>query len=172
MLEGKVVNLRPIKKEDLKYIQIWINDLEVQYYSQENYPVYFNPAVVKYIYDDGIKGKRYIFIMEDKSGEVVGEIWLYPIDFSRKIAELVIIIGKKDVRGKGYGRDAINIIKEYAFKNIGLNSIYLKVFSFNTRAIKCYMACGFTVVERNNRKVIRFGVKYDELIMQLKKDAH
>lgn len=172
MLEGKLVNLRLIRKDDLQYIQKWINDLEVQYYSQEKYPVYFNQALVKRIYSEGINGKRYIFIMEDKSGQVVGELWLYPIDFTKKIAELVIIIGRKDVRGKGYGRDAINTIKEYAFKNIGLKSIYLKVFSFNTRAIKCYKACGFAVIGRNSKKVTRFGIKYDELIMELKIDVH
>jgi len=172
MIDGKLVNLRLIRKDDLKHIQQWINDLEVQYYSQENYPVYFNAALVKKIYSEGINRRRYIFMIEDKNGEVVGELWLYPIDLSRKVAELVIIIGKKDARGKGYGKDAINTIKEYAFKTLGLNSIYLKVFAFNIRAIKCYKACGFNVVGRNSKKVVRFGVKYDELIMEVKKDVH
>jgi len=170
MLEGRIVNLRLIKKSDLKYIQSWINDLEVQYYSQEEYPLYFNSFVIKRIYDEGLKGKRYIFIIEDKSGRVIGELWLYPIDLNKKITELVIVIGRKDYRSKGCGRDAINTIKEFCFNGLKLEVIYLKVFSFNMRAINCYKYCGFKIIGTSPKKVSRFGVEYDELIMEVKRN--
>jgi len=168
MLRGKYVNIRPIQKSDLKYIKSWINDAEVQYYSQENYPFYFSNLLIKKIYSDAIKGRRLVFIIEDKNGQVIGELWLHPIDYKKKTTELVIVIGKKELRGKGYGRDAINTIKDYCFNTLKLNSIYLKVFSFNIRGIKCYKACGFKVIGKCDRKVNRFGVEYDELIMELK----
>lgn len=171
MLEGKLVNMRQIKKSDLNYIKEWINDLEVQYYSQEQYPMFYNWLLIKHIYGDGLKGRKNIFIMEDKSGNVIGELWLYPIDFVRRITELVIIIGKKDLRGKGYGKDAINTIKRYCFDRLKLEAIYLKVFSFNSRAINCYKACGFNVIGKGSKEVIRGGKKYYELIMEVRKDC-
>lgn len=169
VIRGSLTNLRPIKRSDLKYIQSWINDPEVQYYAQEEYPFYYSPWMVKYIYRDGINGRRMIFMIEDKNGNVIGELWLYPIDFKRKVAELVITIGKKELRGIGYGRDVINTAKKYCFGELGLESIYLKVFSFNSRAINCYKSCGFKAIGRIPQKVVRYGIKYDEIVMEVTK---
>lgn len=170
-IQGSMTNLRPIRKGDLKYIQSWINDPEVQYFAQEEYPYYFNQWLIRYIYNDGINGKRMIFIIEDKKGNVIGELWLYPIDYVKKVAELVITIGRKELRGKGYGKDVINTIKRYCFEELKLDSIYLKVFSFNTRAIRCYKACGFNTIGRIPHKVVRNGMKYDELVMETLKET-
>jgi RimJ/RimL family protein N-acetyltransferase len=169
MLEGKLVNLRPIEKRDLKYIKEWINDYEVQYYSQEQFPFYFNNWIIRNIYKDGIKGKKPIFIIEDKHSNVIGELWLESMNRNRGTTELVIIIGRNEYRSKGYGRDAINTIREFCFERLGLESIYLKVFSFNERAINCYKSCGFRIIGRGDKKVVRYGVQYDELVMELRK---
>jgi RimJ/RimL family protein N-acetyltransferase len=168
MLSGKLVNLRPIRRSDLKFISSWINDADVQYYSQEEYPCYFSPWVIKCIYSEGIKGKKYIFIIEDKAGNIIGEIWLDPIYLYNGSAELAIIIGRKEYRGRGYGKDVIDTVKKYCFKELNLNSILLKVFAFNIRAINCYKACGFKIIGRCKKNVTRNGAVYDELIMEVK----
>lgn len=170
LIQGSLTNLRPIRKGDLKYIESWINDPEVQYYAQEEYPFYFNSWLVRYIYNEGIKGNRLIFMIEDKEGNVIGELWLYPIDYNKKVSELVITIGRKNLRGKGYGKDVIDAVKKYCFEQLGINSIFLKVFSFNTRAINCYKSCGFKVIGRVPKKIIRYGMRYDELVMELRKN--
>lgn len=170
MLEGSLTTLRLIEKSDLKYIREWINDAEVQYYSQEQYPCFFDYWMVKAIYNDGIRRKKYIFIIEDKQKNIIGELWLNALDREKKTAELIIVIGTKEFRSRGYGRDAINTIKRFCFEDLGLKSIYLKVFEFNTRAINCYKSCGFRIIGRGKRKVIRSGIEYDELIMEVMKN--
>lgn len=169
VIQGSLTKLRPIRKNDLKHIQGWINDAEVQYYAQEEFPFYFNTWLIKYIYNDGINGKRKIFMIEDNKDNVIGELWLFPIDFTKKTTELVITIGRKELRGIGYGKDVINTIKKYCFNELLLERIYLKVFSFNVRAINCYKSCGFRISGKIPLKVSRYGVKYDELIMELHK---
>lgn len=169
VLEGRLTLLRPIRKSDLKHIESWINDMEVQYYAQEEYPFYFEPWLVKHMYGDGIKGKKQIYIIEDKFKNVIGELWLYPIDYVKRTAELIITIGKRELRGRGYGKDAINTIKKYCFENLKLESIYLKVFSFNSRAINCYKACGFKIIGKIPGKVVRYGTRFDEYIMEVKR---
>lgn len=170
MLEGNVTNLRLIEKGDLKYIKEWINDSEVQYYSQEQYPCFFDYWMVKAIYSDGIRRKKYIFIIEDKQGNIIGELWLNALDRERRTAELIIVIGRSESRGRGYGRDAIETVKKFCFNQLGLISVYLKVFAFNSRAINCYRSCGFKIIGKSKRKVSRYGVEYDELIMEVKKN--
>ncbi|MDI6618221.1 MAG: GNAT family protein [Clostridiales bacterium] len=170
VIKGEITNLRSIRKSDLNYIQKWINDLEVQFYAQEEYPFFYDPWFIKYMYNDGIKGKRLIFMIEDKDGDVIGELWLFPMDYIKKTTELVITIGKKELRGIGYGKDAINTAKKFCFNHLRFNSIYLKVFSFNIRAIRCYKSCGFKIVGIIRDRVIRNGMKYDEFVMELKKE--
>ncbi|KPU45288.1 putative acetyltransferase YhhY [Oxobacter pfennigii] len=170
MLKGKLVNIRWIKNSDLKYIFEWINDPEIQFFAQEDYPITFNQWHVRRIYSDGIKGKRYVFIIEDKTGYVIGELWLYPIDLRKKMAELVIVIGRKNFHGRGYGKDAINTIKKYCFEKLKLEAIYLKVFSFNRKAINCYLSCGFKTIGKGVKKVLRGDRYFEELIMELRKE--
>lgn len=171
MLEGNLTRLRLIEKDDLKYIREWINDPEVQYYSQEQYPSFFDYWMVKAIYSDGIKRKIYIFIIEDKQKNIIGELWINALDRKRRTAELIIVIGRREFRSRGYGRDAIETIKKFCFDELSLKSIYLKVFEFNTRAINCYKACGFKIIGKGNRKVIRAGIEYNELIMGVLKNS-
>lgn len=168
-IEGQQTILRQITFNDLKHIQGWINDLEVQYYAQEEFPLYFNYYDIKKIYQDGINGKKIIFIIEDKNNIPIGELWLFPIDIPKKVCELIITIGSKDYRSKGYGMDAILSAKKICFEILKLNKIYLKVFSFNIRAIKCYKKCGFKVIGNLKRKVSRYGVKYNIILMELSK---
>lgn len=171
MLEGKFTRLRLIEKSDLKYIKEWINDPEVQYYSQEQYPCHFDYWMVKAIYNDGIRRKKYIFIIEDELRHIIGELWLNALDREKKTAELIIVIGRDESRGRGYGKDAIETVKKFCFDHLGLKSIYLKVFEFNTRAINCYKSCGFKIIGKGIRKVLRSGIEYDELIMEVIKNS-
>ena len=51
-------------------------------------------------------------------------------------------------RFKGYGAEALNLIADYAFNNLGLNKLRLGVFDFNVSALKCYKKAGFIEVNR------------------------
>jgi RimJ/RimL family protein N-acetyltransferase len=57
-------------------------------------------------------------------------------------AELGIRIGNKSYWGQGHGKHAVQQVVEYGWQ-LGLSKIHLKVVPTNTRAIRCYEACGF-----------------------------
>src|SRR5829696_5870428 len=56
-----------------------------------------------------------------------------------------IVIGEKDVWGRGYGTEATRLMAEEAFENMGLSEIRLEVFNHNQRAIAAYSRVGFEV---------------------------
>jgi len=56
-----------------------------------------------------------------------------------------IVIGEKDVWGRGYGTEATRLMAEEAFENMGLSEIRLEVFNHNQRAIAAYSRVGFQV---------------------------
>ncbi len=51
-------------------------------------------------------------------------------------------------KGRGYGRDAMRLVKEAAFGDLGANRLWLDVYDFNERAQAVYEAEGF-VIERS-----------------------
>jgi RimJ/RimL family protein N-acetyltransferase len=53
----------------------------------------------------------------------------------------------KAKRGKGYGKEMLNLALQYAFQITGAKAVQLNVFSENTLAKQCYEKVGF--IERN-----------------------
>jgi RimJ/RimL family protein N-acetyltransferase len=47
------------------------------------------------------------------------------------------------LRGQGLGREITRLVVAWGFGGLGLYRIELEVLAFNTRAIRCYLACGF-----------------------------
>jgi RimJ/RimL family protein N-acetyltransferase len=47
------------------------------------------------------------------------------------------------LRGRGLGREVTRLVLAWGFGELGLHRIELEVLAFNTRAIRCYLACGF-----------------------------
>ena len=47
------------------------------------------------------------------------------------------------LRGQGLGREITRLVVAWGFGELGLHRIELEVLAFNTRAIRCYLACGF-----------------------------
>ena len=85
-------------------------------------------------------------------GQLVGEVdyqfdppYLHKRDV--RTAWLGIIIGEETARGKGVGRQAIQLL-EVKLKQQGIPRIELGVFEFNTRALKLYQNLGYQEIGR------------------------
>jgi RimJ/RimL family protein N-acetyltransferase len=76
-------------------------------------------------------------------------------------AELGIRIGDKSYWGQGHGKWVVQQVTEYGWQ-LGLSRIHLKVVPTNTRAIRCYEACGFEKMEYKTISGILF------LLMEVK----
>ncbi len=171
MLKGKLVNLRAVEKKDLEEIMKWVNDREVtKYLSAFLYPV-SRAEEEKFLeramsHNDTEKN----LVMETKEGDYIGQISLHKIDWKNRNAELGIVIGNKEYWGKGYGTDAIKILLNHAFNQMNLYKVYLRVFDYNQRAIRCYEKCGFKEEGRVSKGQFYDGKYYDIILMGILKD--
>jgi RimJ/RimL family protein N-acetyltransferase len=82
--------------------------------------------------------------MIDADGEAVGHLRLHAIDLHDGRARLAIGLFREGDLGRGIGRQAIELALQHGFVVMKLHRIDLRVLAFNTRAIRCYRACGFT----------------------------
>ena len=74
------------------------------------------------------------------------------------------MIGDKSYWGKGYGREAINLLLQYAFQYRNQHKVWLRVNENNKRAINSYRACGF-VEEGRQRSHVWSDGRYVDLIL-------
>jgi len=82
--------------------------------------------------------KSRIFAIETEKGVHIGNIGLHEIVYKDGKATLGIMIGEKGYWGQGYGSDALKALLRFAFEELNLHRLYLSVFDFNKRAIRCY----------------------------------
>ena len=101
------------------------------------------------------------FLKENEENPV-GFAALYDIDKNSKKCEFGrIIVDKSKVIKKGIGYQITKCLCDIGFQNLGLDMIYLEVFSDNIPALKTYLKVGF--VEKNRYKKEDREIIYMEL---------
>ncbi len=83
-----------------------------------------------------------LWSIETLAGDLVGSVDLRLAPHAQR-AELGIAIQDKTRWSEGLGTDAVRLVVEYAFSELGLHRIELHVDEENERAIRCYEKCGF-----------------------------
>jgi len=81
------------------------------------------------------------FIVSSKD-QPIGCVQLYNIDPASKSAEISICIAPK-FQGNGFGKQALQLLHEYAKDKLKLNRLALSVSSTNTVAVSLYEKAGY-----------------------------
>jgi RimJ/RimL family protein N-acetyltransferase len=109
---------------------------------------------------------RAIFrVKELDQNRIIGHVELNNIDWKNRAATVSkVLIGPDEFRGMGIGQKMISKLLEYAFGDLKLHRIDLKVFDDNHSAIKCYQQNGF-MVEGHLRDFRKFGDTYKSSLL-------
>ncbi len=145
MLRGEKVILRAVTREDLPRLREFRNDLAVELAGGGDPPTPQPLELLQAEFDrearEPSRSKTNFVIEAD--GECIGNCGLFEIDETARRCELGITIGDKDYWGQGYGRDAVGVLLDYAFRLRNFRRVWLEVHAGNERAIRTYRACGF-----------------------------
>lgn len=167
MLRGEKVTLRSVEREDLERLWRFCNDLEVELAGGGDPPQPTSLERVRARFDreagEGSRDKTDFVIEAD--GECIGHCGLFHIDVAARHCELGITIGDKEYWGRGYGREAVRLLLDYAFRVRNLRRVWLEVHAANERAIRAYRACGFVEEGRMRGHVWLAGRYVDNVIM-------
>ena len=167
MLRGERVTLRAVEKEDQETLWQFWNDLEVELAGGGDPP---SPTSLERIRSRFEREEREEvrtktdFMME-VDGAIIGHCGLFHVDETARHCELGIIIGEKDYWGRGYGREAVNLLLDYAFRVRNFRRVWLETHASNERAIRAYRACGFVEEGRMRQHVWLAGRYVDNVIM-------
>jgi diamine N-acetyltransferase len=145
MLKGEKTFLRPLQYSDWQNTIKWRNDILIKRKSMMHpYPI--TEMIEKEWYENILKSKNQssvYFTIINEIEEPIGFIILTKINQINKNCTLSIVIGESKFQSKGYGKEAMNLIIDYAFNTLNLRKISVEVLSTNEQAIMLYKKLGF-----------------------------
>lgn len=143
-----MIELNFFEQSDFKQLIDWIES--PQLLLQWGGPAFDFPLTInqleKYIENaNSDNSDTLIYKVIDKEiKNAIGHISLGRIDRKNKSARVgKVLVGDKNVRGKGRGKQMIKQILNIAFDELHLHRVNLGVYDFNVSAIACYEKAGF-----------------------------
>ncbi|ACJ16186.1 N-acetyltransferase [Thermococcus onnurineus NA1] len=149
ILEGNLVSLGILLREDLKHIWLWYNDRDVRHYLSFPEEIFFYEDELEW-YEALRREKKHekVFaVIENSSRSLVGLVGLHKIDFHNGRAELGYFIGK-EYWGRGYASEAVSLAVRYAFEWLNLRKVYAHVYESNGASIRILEKNGFKLAGR------------------------
>lgn len=124
-LIGQDIYLRALEESDVQgnYAN-WLNDAEIcQFNSHHVYPQ-TKENLLEYVRNvQKSKNDLVLAIILKKTDEHIGNISLQCISYINRSAEFAILIGEKKYCGKGFAKQAGELIIKHGFLALGLNRI-------------------------------------------------
>lgn len=167
MIKGQRLTLRVIERDDLPHFITWVNDPEVTQHLLLYLPINLDDETDWYEGQRKDTTTQNFAIVITQEQRLIGSVGLMKIDHKDQNAELGIMIGDKTQWGQGYGQEAIQLLLDFAFTQMNLHRIYLRVNASHTAGIRCYQRCGFIEEGRLRQVVYHHGRFEDQLMMSL-----
>lgn len=147
-----MLRLRPYKSRDARTIVGWLGDERAfrQWCANryDHFPISVEDLNAYYLSSPD----TYPMTAMDERG-VVGHVALRYRDQEKKEVRLGFVIVDPAERGKGRGRELVQLAAKYAVVFLGAEKVSLAVFEDNTQAYTCYLAAGFRdVTTEESRK--------------------
>ncbi len=143
MLVGERVVLQPVVGGDHPLLHRWLTDRDLRRYVGR-----WRPSPRRGWSDPG-RDEAFLILLRE-GDRPIGFCGLFAISSDEGTAELGILLGEKDCWGQGYGPEALRLLLDHAYRDLGLRQISLCVHATNSRALRAYEKVGF-VSERRLR---------------------
>lgn len=172
LIRGRKVWFRAWERADLPIRQHWLRDAKVMRTLDEPAPIgagdeerWFENVLAQ-------QGKEWYRFAVCRLGEdrPIGAVMLGPIDWRHGSAELGIYVGETDEWGKGHGTDAVDALVDFAFGELRMERVWLRVIDWNAGAIRSYQKAGFVTEGTLRHMLHQHGRWVDCIQMSLLRD--
>jgi [ribosomal protein S5]-alanine N-acetyltransferase len=164
IVEGPNLYLRKLEDSDLNRTWEWLHRYDI--YSKIGVQVPFTKEQQEQWFADLQNDKQKIVfaICRKVDHTHIGNVSLRMIDLHHRNAQLSIFIADKAVRGKGLGSEALKLLEQYAFSNLGLHKIWCKTAVGYSDVLHFYEKMGFRQEGLLRDHEIRDGVFVDKVL--------
>lgn len=167
MIKGNKVNLRAIESEDVTSYHNWINDESSNQTRGLYHPTSLEDARSWMESNRTPTAEAMTFVIDLPGFGAIGLITLRNICPRSGRGEISVYIGRTDQWRKGYGRDAISPLVEYAFTSMNLHRVWLECDAGYESIVRAAKSFGFIEEGRIRDSYYRHGSHRDTLILGL-----
>ncbi len=169
-LSGSLVTLRPVRDEDLEYLASLRNDMRTQARGQR-FPPCHTAAVVRKRNEESqgnpLKG---LWCIEAKGGQLVGTVDYH--EYAPRLGAIMGIVTGMEHWGKGYAREAMEMVMRFLFEERGLYLVNLWTTSWNVRMVGLAEKLGFRIAIRERESRTLEGSIFDGLFMDILREEY
>ncbi|WP_396176242.1 GNAT family N-acetyltransferase [Flavobacterium sp.] len=169
-LQGNTIFLRALEPEDLAFIYHIENDETIWEVSNTQTP-YSKFLITQYLenaHQDIYEAKQLrLAICKNESLEAIGLIDLFDFDPKNKRAGVGIIIQNEVDRNKGFGKEALGLMINYAFHQLQLHQLYANIGTENLPSLSLFTTFGFEKIGVKKDWNFTNNSFHNEILLQL-----
>lgn len=171
-IRGKKVLLRAIERRDLELIHKWSNSPETTLMlAGWHFPSSMQDQE-KWFESLSVHSNNQRFAIETEEHGLIGMANVVDLNWKDRNAYHGMMLGDKDIRGKGYGVDTIMAISRYAFEELGLMRLNGSMIAYNDASVGVYAKCGWVEEGRNRKHYFRRNQWWDKIIVGITRDDY
>jgi diamine N-acetyltransferase len=169
-LKGNSIYLRALEPEDLDFIYAIENDESIWEVSNTQTP-YSKFLIRQYLenaHQDIYEAKQLrMAICVNNNNNAIGLIDLFDFDPKNKRAGIGIVIQNKEDRSKGFGKEALQLLIDFAFTHLHLHQLYANIGAKNEHSLNLFSTFGFQKIGLKKDWIFINSNFQDEYIYQL-----
>jgi RimJ/RimL family protein N-acetyltransferase len=151
-LQGERVLLRPMTEDDWETEAMWETDPEIIHWADTGLATSRTLEEVKKIFCK-VSQHAYCFIIE-LDGKPIGDGWLQEMNLARVLRRypgrdcrrIDLVIGEKELWGRGLGADTIRTLTRFAFEREKADIVFAVIGDYNERSQSAFMKSGYSLV--------------------------
>ena len=168
VLLGKNISLRALEPEDIDFLLAAENNEKYWELSSTQAP-FSRHLLENYIenaHQDIYEAKQYRFIICNQIDTPVGMIDIFDFNpLHQRVGIGILILDKH--QQNGYGKEALELIIDYAFTYLNIHQLYANITSDNERSIQLFKKFNFQQVGIKKDWIFSKSSFKDEILFQL-----
>jgi ribosomal-protein-alanine N-acetyltransferase len=164
-LAGKHIYLQPLQESDASgNYPNWLNDEEVCRHNSHGDTLYTKEMALSYIQSVQNNPTCKVFAICLKENNLhLGNISLQSISKKNKNAEFAILMGEKSFWGRGFSKEAAELLLAYGFNELKLHRIYCGTSEANVAMQRLALSLGMELEGRRKEAMYKNGEFFDIL---------
>jgi [ribosomal protein S5]-alanine N-acetyltransferase len=123
VIDGGIVSLRPFQEADISNTFVsWLNDEEIVKYSSQRFLNHTCESCFDYLKSFSNTQNMYLAIEDKVTKELYGSITAYIHD-KHGTADIGLMVGNKNIWGKGVGFEAWMLVMDFLFKQYNIRKV-------------------------------------------------
>lgn len=167
-MKDKHVYLRALEPNDYERSILWRKDEEL--WGLLGGPMYF---VSKEYEKEWVWNKIHatdqiiLAICEKGSDRYIGNAYLTDLDWINRSCQVHIMIGERSAWNKGYGKETLMLLMEFAFMERGFHRLEAYVLESNIGSRRLFEKCGYKLEGILRERIYKGGVFHNQYVFSI-----